>query len=85
VLAGCGNQYLLAAAERLRTISAIYRYWTIEETTRVHRDVAAEHRAICDAAVARDADLCATLVADHIRLTTELMVSAQTATEAASS
>jgi DNA-binding GntR family transcriptional regulator len=74
VLRGCGNSYLLAAAERLRTISAVYRYWSAGETERVHRDLAAEHQAICDAAVARDGEAVATLLAAHIELTTRLLL-----------
>ncbi|GAB3561606.1 GntR family transcriptional regulator [Amycolatopsis endophytica] len=74
VLQGCGNSHLLDAAERLRRISAVYRYWSAGETERVHRDLAAEHRAICEAAVARDGEAVATLLAEHIELTTRLLL-----------
>lgn len=74
VLRGCGNGYLLAAAERLRRISAVYRYWSAGETERVHRDLAAEHKAICEAVVARDGEAVAALLADHIELTTRLVL-----------
>lgn len=74
VLQGCGNGYLLGAAERLRRISAVYRYWSAGETERVHRDLAAEHKAICDAVVARDGEAVAALLAEHIELTTRLLL-----------
>jgi DNA-binding GntR family transcriptional regulator len=74
VLQGCGNAYLLGAVERLRTVSAVYRYWTAEETERVHRDLAGEHRAISDAAVDRDGERLAALLSQHIRTTSELLM-----------
>lgn len=74
LLDGCANQYLVASASRLRTIAQVYRYWTKLENERAHRDLAAEHQAIADAAVRRDPDECSRLTQHHIRLTTELLL-----------
>ncbi|MEU8798612.1 FCD domain-containing protein [Spirillospora sp. NPDC048819] len=74
LLDGCGNRHLVDVAVRLRTISEVYRCWSRDATVRTRRDVAGEHRAIADAAIARDADLCAELIRSHIKLTTELLL-----------
>jgi DNA-binding GntR family transcriptional regulator len=79
LLEGCDNPYLIATATKLRRIADVYRYWSADESERVHRDVDGEHKAILDAALARDAQGCADLLADHIRLTTELLVAVQRA------
>ncbi|GAA4484089.1 GntR family transcriptional regulator [Rhodococcus olei] len=64
LLAGCGNDRLLDVALSLRDAAALYRHWSGHHDPA--RDVAAEHRAILDAALARDADLAARLLSDHI-------------------
>ncbi|MEV5410402.1 GntR family transcriptional regulator [Thermopolyspora sp. NPDC052614] len=79
ILGGCDNVYLVETAARLRSISEVYRCWSYPEQTRVHRDVAREHREIMEAAIARDADLAAQLTESHIRLTTELLISGRAA------
>ena len=79
ILIGCGNRYLFEAAARLRSISEVYRVWSTPEHRRTHRDVESEHRAIMEAAVARDADLAIKLSERHIRLTTELLIESQAA------
>ncbi|KAB1138954.1 FCD domain-containing protein, partial [Streptomyces luteolifulvus] len=61
ILAGCGNRYLYEAAARLRSISEVYRCWSTPESHRTHRDIEAEHRAIMEATVGRDADLAVSL------------------------
>lgn len=77
ILVGSGNTYLYEAAARLRSISVVYRCWSTPESQRTHRDVEAEHRAIMEAVVARDADLAVALSEDHIRLTTEQLIASQ--------
>jgi len=77
ILAGCGNTYLYEATARLRSISVVYRCWSSEEHRRANRDVEAEHRAIMQATVARDADLAVTLSERHVRLTTELLIASR--------
>lgn len=77
ILAGCGNTYLYDAAARLRSISEVYRCWSAPASQRTHRDIEAEHRAIMEAVVGRDADLAVDLTERHIRLTTELAIASQ--------
>lgn len=74
---GSGNRYLCATATQLRTVSEVYRCWTRDLTIEMDRDVAGEHRAIMDAAIARDIPRCLKLVEDHIRLTTALLLQTQ--------
>lgn len=74
LLAGCGNSYLVDSARRLRTIAQVYRYWSKEQAELAKRDVAAEHQAIADAVVHREAEECARLTRHHIRLTTDLLL-----------
>jgi len=83
ILGGCGNSYLYESAARLRSISEVYRCWSASESHRTHRDVEAEHRAIMEAVVGRDADLAVSLSERHIRLTTELLVASQQAATSA--
>lgn len=83
ILAGCGNTYLYDAAARLRSISEVYRCWSTPESLRTHRDIEAEHRAIMEAAVGRDADLAVGLSERHIRLTIELAIASQQAASSA--
>ena len=82
LLSGCRNPYLIESARRLRAISEVYRYWSAGETARVRRDIRSEHKAILDAALARDADEFARLLTTHIERTTDLLLASQARTEA---
>jgi DNA-binding GntR family transcriptional regulator len=79
LLAGCPNHYLVDYATRLRAIAEVYRCWSRPEQLRTHRDIPAEHRAIMEAAIARDADLAVSLIEEHIRRTTELLIASSPA------
>ncbi|EME22616.1 GntR family transcriptional regulator [Rhodococcus triatomae BKS 15-14] len=79
ILQGCSNPYLVDTACRLRSIAEVYRCWSAPEQELAHRDVAAEHRELMDAAIGRLADLAADRTEAHIRLTTELLVAGQAA------
>ncbi|KAB1138742.1 FCD domain-containing protein, partial [Streptomyces luteolifulvus] len=61
----------------------VYRCWSTPESHRTHRDIEAEHRAIMEATVGRDADLAVSLSERHIRLTTELLIVSQQTPESA--
>lgn len=74
---GAGNRYLCSTAARLRTLSEVYRCWTRAVTIETDRDVAGEHAAICEAALARDVPLSRTLIEKHLRLTTDLLLQTQ--------
>jgi DNA-binding GntR family transcriptional regulator len=79
LLAGCPNHYLVDYATRLRAIAEVYRCWSRPAQLRAHRDIPAEHRAIMAAAIARDADLAVSLIEEHIRRTTELLIASSPA------
>jgi DNA-binding GntR family transcriptional regulator len=73
LLDGCGNDQLLAVARQLRDAAAIYRHWAHPVGHDYERDVAGEHEALLKAAVARDADRGADLLARHIDRTAEAL------------
>lgn len=77
LLEGSGNPHLTGVALKLRSIFDVYRAWSRVAEHKVHRDVECEHRMICEAAVARDADACERLIRDHIQLTTDLAIEAR--------
>ena len=61
-------------ADGLRETAELFRRWSGSFTAdQGRRDVAAEHEALMQAAIARDADLAVELLADHINKTTELL------------
>lgn len=60
---------LREVATDLRDEAELYRQWSITPTLARGRDVAAEHRAILDAAVARETDLAVQWLGEHISLT----------------
>jgi len=56
-----------------------YMYLGVDATARWPRDTAAEHKAILDAVMARDADLAVRLLQAHIRRTAEIVEASWTA------
>ncbi|MFI6170768.1 GntR family transcriptional regulator [Nocardia sp. NPDC051052] len=75
LLAGCPNQRLLGTAQSLRQEAELYRQWSVSLGNEPDRDVAAEHRALLDAVLARDADHAQDLLRDHIAHTAQLLIS----------
>jgi DNA-binding GntR family transcriptional regulator len=71
---GCGNDVLLAIFDRLRVDSELALRWSVRSGPR--RDAAAEHLAIEEATLARDADRAAGLLREHIDRTTEALTRA---------
>lgn len=71
LLAGCPNQRLRDLADALRVSAELYRTWSQTIGTQPDRDVAAEHRALRDAALDRDVAAGRQLLAAHIRRTAE--------------
>ncbi|MBM9505452.1 GntR family transcriptional regulator [Streptomyces sp. KK5PA1] len=69
LLEGCGNSVLLDTFERMWTASELARRWSVLRTP--DRDHATEHRQLEEAALARDADRAAELLARHLTLTAE--------------
>jgi DNA-binding GntR family transcriptional regulator len=72
LLAACPNERLKSIAMSLRDSAEVYRRWSV---TLAHhdRDIAAEHRQILDAVLARNADEAVAALVDHLR-TTQVML-----------
>lgn len=77
LVAGCGSPRLIAIAETLRNSSELYRRWS--QPLDKNRDVAAEHRAILDATLDRDADRAVASLCAHYERTAEILRAALTA------
>ncbi len=75
LIAGCPSRWLTEFYAHLFDHADLYRhqYLSAEQGGR-KRDVVAEHRALVDAAVARDGDRLVTLLDTHIRRTTEVVL-----------
>lgn len=84
LIGGCDSKWLVALAELLRDQTARYRNLSVANSPRpskgkskradATRDVRAEHQQIVDAALARDAHRASTLLAEHLRATTQLVL-----------
>ncbi|TCC53361.1 GntR family transcriptional regulator [Kribbella capetownensis] len=72
--AGCASPLLLELRRGPYDASEIYRRWA-KPRDGEKRDVHAEHTAIVDAAIARDSATAERLLAEHIRRTTETLLS----------
>lgn len=66
LLAGCGNPRLIEIARDLRAAAELYRRLSVQVAGKGSRDIAAEHKAIADAVLAREAEHAAALLAAHI-------------------
>lgn len=74
LIEACDMPVLLDICDALYDSSELYRRLSSPFTTSSHRDVAAEHRMIMEAALARDADLAVQRLSDHFQLTTRLLI-----------
>lgn len=72
----CGNPGLLRICRRLSDAAELYRAWSGPGTREVGRDVAGEHKALLDAALAHDADLAVTLFEAHLDRTRAILATA---------
>lgn len=79
VAAGCPSRLLQEFRAELYDKAEVYRTWSAPAS--LDRDVDAEHREICAAVLDRDADRACTLMADHIQLTTSLLLASVGAAE----
>lgn len=70
---GCGSPWLLTLRAMLYAQSERYRHLSVVLALE-DRDVDAEHKAILDACLARDASLAARLIAAHLTRTTEILL-----------
>ena len=69
------NSWFLRIREQLYQQSERYRRLSVPAGP-TRRDVEGEHRAIMEAALARDADLAASLLREHLQLTTRILLDA---------
>lgn len=69
---GCGSPLLCDIRRSLYEAAELYRRWS--DSGELDRDVAGEHRAIMEAALARNADRTVTLLVDHIRNTARILL-----------
>ena len=81
LLAGAPNRRIRNLAESLRDVTEVYRCWSGGPGLPEQRDTAAEHKAIMDAALARDANLAVAELTLHIEKTTKQLLSRLDLTE----
>jgi len=74
LIGGCGSRRLLGIACSLRESAELYRQWSTAAEGGTRRDVATEHRLLCEAALDRDEDRAAQLLTEHIERTTTLLL-----------
>lgn len=74
LLSGCGSPRLLAIACSLRDSSELYRAWSRTLARDTRRDFAAEHHALLDRVLARDADGAVAALTQHIERTTAALL-----------
>jgi DNA-binding GntR family transcriptional regulator len=72
LVAACGNRVLLGVREQLFESSERYRRLSVP-AERLDRDVAAEHRALADAMLARDPEHACHLMGAHLRRTAAIL------------
>lgn len=77
LLDGCRNRRILGIARSLRQESVLYQRWSVSLGNEPGRDLPAEHKALLDAAMARDVDLAIERLQDHIAHTAELLIDFQ--------
>jgi DNA-binding GntR family transcriptional regulator len=75
LVAPAGNSWLLRIREHLYHRSERYRRLSVPAEP-LRRDVESEHRAIMDAALARDADKATAKLSEHLQLTTRILLNA---------
>lgn len=73
LIENCDNPVLLDICARLSDAAELYRAWSGLGTREIHRDVAGEHKALLDAALAHDADCSVTLFEAHVDRTQSLV------------
>lgn len=71
LIEACGNPVLLEICSRLWNMSELYRSWSVSRDK--NRPVAAEHKALMQAAITRDTDLAAALFNEHIKHTVDAL------------
>ncbi|MED5611670.1 MULTISPECIES: GntR family transcriptional regulator [Pseudomonas] len=70
LIGSCRSPWLLRLSHMLRDQTARYRMLSVHYAEGAERDVPGEHRALLDAALARDVDKACALLAEHYQTTT---------------
>jgi DNA-binding GntR family transcriptional regulator len=81
LLEGCGNAVLLETFDRMWTASELARRWSTRRNP--DRDGFGEHRRLEEAALARDADTAAELLARHVATTAAVLADPEPARRSA--
>lgn len=68
------NPVLLEICARLSDAAELYRAWSAPGTREINRDVAGEHQALLNAALAHDASLAVNLFEQHLERTQALVM-----------
>jgi DNA-binding GntR family transcriptional regulator len=76
--AACTSPLLRQLRQQLSDSAELYRHWSAYLTKPKHkRNIAKEHRALRDAAVAHDVEVGIQLITSHIQLTADLLLARQ--------
>lgn len=78
LLDGCPNRRLRGIALGLRDSAELYRRWSVPVGRDGSRDVAAEHRALLDAALDRDPARAVAVLTGHLQRTARVLLDATT-------
>jgi len=73
LLAGCGNRRLRETTHALRAEGELYRHWAATLGSHEERDLAGEHQALADTALAHNVELGSQLLRDHIARTAQIL------------
>jgi len=75
LISASGSRWLMSFFEKLYAEAERYRYHSLTaRRSRARRDVDAEHSAIAEATIARDADKACELLSDHYRRTQDFVI-----------
>jgi DNA-binding GntR family transcriptional regulator len=74
LIEACGNQVLLDICVRLSDAAQLYRAWSSSVGGDPHRDLAAEHLALMEAALDHDDDRAVHLFEAHIERTAVILL-----------
>lgn len=74
LIEACGVPSLCSFARQLTNATELFRRWSAPDESARARDVEKEHRDIVDAVLARDAPTAVTLLQDHFRRTSDIVL-----------
>jgi DNA-binding GntR family transcriptional regulator len=83
LISGCASPWLMHLCAMLYDKSARYRNLAERQPDSQRRDIQAEHKALMDAVMARDADRACALLEEHFLETTEIILTSSAATPTA--